>query len=255
MDVIESMDREVIVERAEAVRLWLLGMPLSSRATGAIQRELGAIIADDPGGYIDGQRPLAGLTVAAFVSELHRPNGGAVGRVKRVSEAVLNELRAAIRATTGGYRPQAAPAAAQAAPAAAQALAGPPAEPAHVAPISAGQPAPEAPKPRRGRPRKLAAPPAPDAPKPRRGRPRKLAAPPTAAALAAASSTAATITAQAAREPAPPPAVNYVAPEAGDRNDPVLSQILRLWPSLHPHARRAVVIYASTLWVETVHEV
>jgi hypothetical protein len=30
----------------------------------------------------------------------------------------------------------------------------------------------------------------------------------------------------------------------------MLSQIIRLWPSLHPHARRAVVMYASTLWVE-----
>jgi hypothetical protein len=31
----------------------------------------------------------------------------------------------------------------------------------------------------------------------------------------------------------------------------MLKQIARLWPALHPHARRAVVIYASTLWAET----
>lgn len=31
------------------------------------------------------------------VKELHSPNGGAVGRVKRVGDGVLKELRAAIR--------------------------------------------------------------------------------------------------------------------------------------------------------------
>ncbi|NTV64837.1 MAG: hypothetical protein HGA65_15105, partial [Oscillochloris sp.] len=100
MDLIEALDRDVIIERAEAVRLWLLGFGLSSRATGAIQRELGAIIADGPGTSINGQRPLTGLTVADFISELHRLNGGAVGRVKSVGDAVLKELRATIPADT-----------------------------------------------------------------------------------------------------------------------------------------------------------
>ncbi|NTU86275.1 MAG: hypothetical protein HGA45_44265 [Chloroflexales bacterium] len=33
--------------------------------------------------------------------------------------------------------------------------------------------------------------------------------------------------------------------------DPALDQLLRLWSSLHPHARRAVVLYAGDLLVET----
>jgi hypothetical protein len=39
MDV-DAFDRELMIERAEAVRFWLLGLHVSNRATGAIQREL-----------------------------------------------------------------------------------------------------------------------------------------------------------------------------------------------------------------------
>ncbi|NTU85181.1 MAG: hypothetical protein HGA45_38460 [Chloroflexales bacterium] len=34
------------------------------------------------------------------------------------------------------------------------------------------------------------------------------------------------------------------------RADPALDQLVQIWPSLHPHARRAIVIYASTLLAE-----
>jgi hypothetical protein len=44
------------------------------------------------------------------------------------------------------------------------------------------------------------------------------------------------------------------APAACERDDPMLSQIARLWPSLHPHARRALVMYASTLWAEAAYQ-
>ena len=32
--------------------------------------------------------------------------------------------------------------------------------------------------------------------------------------------------------------------------DPALGQLVRLWPTLHPQARRAVVLYASELLAE-----
>ncbi|MEI7772658.1 MAG: hypothetical protein WCI67_21890, partial [Chloroflexales bacterium] len=76
-----------------------------------------------------------------------------------------------------------------------------------------------------------------------RGRPRREAPPP-----------AAVTPAPEPFEQASPPSRIHVAPAAYDCDDPMLGQILRLWSSLHPHARRAVVIYASTLWAETAHE-
>ncbi|MEI6777033.1 MAG: hypothetical protein WCK70_09030 [Chloroflexales bacterium] len=273
MDVTETMDREVIVERAEAVRFWLLGLPLSSRVTSAIQRELGAIISDDPGEYTYGQRPLAGLNVADFIDELHRPNGGAVGRVKRVSDSVLNEIRAAIRATSKRYV-QVPSTPAGAVPEVVEAPAPVGAMPEAVetpAPVSAvpealeipasadvieTSPAEDVPPPRRrpGRPkgstkkaRNGIAPPqveqsATEQPKPRRGRPRRQIAPPAVVTAAATNILPETLS--------PPP----IAPTAYECNDPTLNQIIRLWPSLHPHARRAVVIYTSMLWAETAHE-
>lgn len=282
MDVTETMDREVIIERAEAVRFWLLSLPLSSRITSAIQRELGAIIADDPGEYTYGQRPLTGLNVAEFIVELHRPNGGAVGRVKRVSESVLNDIRAAIRATGRRYgqvpptptdavpevvdvpAPAAVPDVVDVpAPAAVPEVVDDPA-PATVPDVVDG-PAPadvvetsqteDVPPPRRrpGRPkgstkkaRNGTAPQveqaATETPKPRRGRPRRQIAPPAIVTATA------TKTVPETQSPLP------VAPTACEYNDPTLNQIIRLWPSLHPHARRAVVIYASMLWAETANE-
>jgi hypothetical protein len=66
---------------------------------------------------------------------------------------------------------------------------------------------------------------------------REAAAPPPAAPVAL----------EPAAPVAPPPA-------AGDSGDVMLSQIARLWPSLHPHARRALVMYASALWAEGGYE-
>lgn len=100
MDAVESLDRELIVERAESVRSWLAGLKLSIRTYGILNKELSGIISNDPGNYINGQRPLAGVTIADFISDLHSPTGGAVARVKSVGPGLLAELRAAIPADT-----------------------------------------------------------------------------------------------------------------------------------------------------------
>lgn len=250
MKMTQTLDHEALVERAEAVRFWLLGFSLSSRASGAIQRELGAIIAED-----SAARPLAGLTVADFVSELHSPSGGAVGRVKSVGDAVLKELRAAIPADTYSAAPVEAAASAETAdeapwaeyelpveePAPAQERTEAPAAP-EVAEPQADAPEAVAPK-RRGRPRRAVAPEPPPgedaAPKRRPGRPRREVASPNGAqpatTRAAQAEVAATLVA----------AEHKAAP-----SDPTLDQLRRLWPSLHPHARRAVVLYASDMLIE-----
>jgi len=297
MDVTEALDREVIIERAEAVRLWLLGMPLSSRATGAIQRELGAIIDNDPGSYINGQRPLAGLTVAAFIAELHRSDGGAVGRVKSVGYAALNELRAKIPEGAGVQRAQALPEPEYTVPELDAPQDAAPAPAAEAAPPDAAQPqparrrgrpkgstkaarngaqvaaAPAVPQPTaiaepkrgRGRPRldsgvpasahPLAAPATNGVaaePKRGRGRPRRDSGTPTAASIPTAprsrAGAAMASSAPEAREPAP--AERQSAPAARAGEDLLLNQITRLWPTLHPQARRALVIYASELWAD-----
>ena len=103
MDVNEALDREVIVERAEALRIWLEGLSLSPRAKSALDRELSGIIANDPGGYINGARPLAGMSNEAFIAELQRPNGGAVGKVRGVDDGIIGELRAALIPAEDGY--------------------------------------------------------------------------------------------------------------------------------------------------------
>ncbi|NTU79185.1 MAG: hypothetical protein HGA45_07250 [Chloroflexales bacterium] len=286
MNVTQTLDHEALVERAEAVRFWLLGFSLSNRASGAIQRELGAIIADDPG---TNGRPLAGLTVADFVSELHSPNGGAVGRVKSVGEAALKELRAAIPADTRIAAPVEAAAPAeladeapwadyelpveepaphrrgrpkgsgkaaqkspQAAPAPAQELIEAPAMAVpEAAEPEAAEPEAVAPK-RRGRPRRTVAPEPvatqpvaaeEPAPKRRPGRPRRDAA--SVASLAATNSTQPATT--KAAQAVPVIAENKAAPKDAD---PALDQLIRLWPALHPHARRAVVLYAGDLLIE-----
>lgn len=96
MSIAEDLDREIIIERAEEVRNWLGSLGLSSRSTGALEKELAGIIENDPGGYINGHRPLAGLTVADVLAELQRPNGGAVGQVRGVGDRVIAELRTAL---------------------------------------------------------------------------------------------------------------------------------------------------------------
>lgn len=226
MEAIEALDREVIIERAEAVRGWLGTLELSGRASGALERELGGIIADDPGDYIDGQRPLAGLTIDDFISELHSPGAGAVGRVQRVGSGVITELRAAIAAVTVD-----APPAAPAAPRQRRRRAPVPATlidvdlPLAEAPeeVVAPAPPPEAPR-RRGRPK--------GSPNKPRVAPSQEQAPPVMAAALPIS------------KPAPR---SEPAPAA---TDAALAQLLRLWPTLHPHARRAMVLYASTLIAE-----
>jgi hypothetical protein len=243
MDVIEALDREVIVERAEEVRFWLLGLHLSSQATSAIQRELGAIIDNDPGTYINGQRPLAGLTVAEFIAELHRPNGGAVGRVKKVGYAALNELRARIPEGTGLDYAQPEP------------------EPEYTAPELD---APEVPALEAATPSRVA--PATEAPQAegtsevqpaRRGPGRPKGSTKTKQNdIAAFQATDTAIAVQPSAPELPPaPAEVRITPVAHDGDDPMLKQIARLWPALHPHARRAVVMYVSALWAETAtHE-
>ena len=292
MDSNETLDRELIVERAEALRGWLAGFGLSGRAASAFERELEGIIANDPGAYINGQRPLAGLTVDDFVGELHRRNAGAVGRVKSVGDSILKELRAAIPPDTAVAAPARPPAeapageAAAADPAPAKRRAGrprgassrarngatdvpAPAEAPAEAP-TAEAPAAEAPAAprRRGRPKgstaaarngaapssatagdaeptavaETAAPPAAEAtaseepPRRRRGRPRRDAAQQLAGAERA--------------RPAAPARPAPAAPEAQSAGDVAFDQLARLWPALHPHGRRAVVLYASELLAE-----
>lgn len=279
MDVSEDLDREVIIERAEALRAWLAGFGFSGRTATALERELQGIIANDPGGYIHGQRPLAGYTVAEFVAALHSRNGGAVGQVKSVGDAVLKELRAAIPPDAASV-PEPEPEPVAPVPAA-EVVAAPDAEPVVEAPAqkrrgrpkgstsarkngaaSAGKngtaPAPEtqAPAaPEAEAPAPVAeavaeAPAAPvaeavaDAPAPkRRGRPkgstsaRKSVAPPTGKPAASS-----------APAPTAPVGAAPAAPPAG--GDSALGQLVRLWPGLHPQARRAVVLYASELLAE-----
>jgi hypothetical protein len=279
MDVTDALDREVIIERAEAVRFWLLGFGLSNRATGAIQRELGAIIADDPGGYINGQRPLAGLTIADFINELHNPNGGAVGQVKSVGDAVLKELRAAIPADTSVASPapsavveppQAEPEAPQAAApaeprrrgrpkgstkAAKNGVAPPQASPVRSEELSA---APIGDMPQAVEPVAVE-PVAAEAPR-RRGRPRRSEAftPIQATARATNGTKPAASPIQAAQAPAATRAVTAPvlarATATASEADPSFDQLIRLWPSLHPHARRAVVLYAGDLLVEAPYK-
>lgn len=248
MDMTEAMDREVVVERAETVRLWLLGLNLSGRAADPLQRELGAIIDDDPGGYINGQRPLAGMSVADFIAELDRPGGGVVGRVKRINEAVLQELRTAI-ARAPRRPPTPAPPTHQLPQAVTPADAVPAAAPrrgpgrpkgstkaalaAAAAAAAEANPAPAPPKRGPGRPRRTVAPPAEAPP---------AEAPPTSEHLPEPIS------------PTPPPAATNSAPSTPQRDDPMLRQLLSLWPRLHPHARRALLTYASGLWTEADYE-
>jgi hypothetical protein len=311
MDTNEALDREVIIERAEAVRSWLAGIALSNRATGALDRELAGIIADDPGGYINGRRPLAGLTIDDLIAELNLPNAGAVGQVRGVGDRIIADLRAAIApdgelgaatatavlppaqetaeaALGNGVVPDEGALAAQAAAEAPQAAAMPdapqparrgrprrkaPAEPEIIA--AQAQPAATAAPPtlltpeadaRNGQPpaadQQASGPqgtdlvttaPAETVQRPRRGRPRKVDMPaPAVAPPAAAPISRALAPRLAEAAPQPLQVVAQPAPTLplATADDPTLEQITRLWPTLHPQARRAVVLYVSMLLVE-----
>lgn len=221
MEVVEALDREVIVERAEVLRSQFAGLGLSGRASGALERELQGIITNDPGNYIDGQRPLAGVTLEALISELHSPGAGAVGRVQGVGSAVITELRAAMPTE------QAAPASPTLEVSEAFAEEDEEDAPADEAPAAAE--AGEAPR-RRGRP------------KGSKNKPRS----PVAEAAPVVDAPPAPVAAPVA-EAAPTP---VVAPVAAAVPDAALAQLMRLWPELHPHARRALVLYAGTLLAE-----
>ena len=293
MDVNDALDRELIVERAEALRSWLAGLSLSTRILGPIERELAGILANDPGGYINGQRPLAGVTIEHFIAELHSRNAGVIGEVKRVGNTVIAELRAAIPADTEVSqaevvaepapepvavpvpevvaepapvalqpedavaqtaepeaprrrgRPKGSTKAARQAAALTQTVSAPSAEPPVSAAVSAEAPpsATVAPEParRRGRPPRIKSPEeaaaAPAQPA-RRGRPARTT-PPARASVSTPNGAAPTV----------PPQPIAPAPSARP-SDAALEQLIRLWPSLHPHARRAVVLYASDLLIE-----
>ena len=290
MDVNDALDRELIVERAEALRSWLAGLSLSIRILGPIERELAGILANDPGGYINGQRPLAGVTIEHFIAELHSRNAGVIGEVKRVGNTVIAELRAAIPADTEVSqaevvavpvpevvavpvpevvvapvalqpddavaqieapeaprrrgRPKGSTKAARQAAALAQTVSAPSAEPPVSTAVSVEAPpsAVVAPEParRRGRPPRIKSPEeaaaAPTQPA-RRGRPARTTP------VRASGSTPNRATPTVPPQPAAP------TPSARP-SDAALEQLIRLWPSLHPHARRAVVLYASDLLIE-----
>ncbi len=201
-----------------------MGIDVPSTVTGAIQRELSAIIDNDPGGYINGARPLAGVTVEDFIEELHTPNAGAVGRVRGVSRFVVSELQAKIPPRKNSptlpnlddlldYNPDEDDLLEKVAVA----------EP--VSTVESELQASEQPKQRRDRPRKSDAPPATKKRKPRAAV--KLVVPPAPEIAVVAGPTFDGVPA--------------------DRN---LESIVRLWPSLHPQAKRAVILYASELIVE-----
>lgn len=237
MDADEGLDQALIIERADALRGWLDSLQLSGRTATALQRELSGIIANDPGGYINGQRPLAGVTIDGFIAELDRPGAGVVGAVRSVGDAAIKELRAAME--------QLAP------PTAAQTETSAPAKTRgrrkkQVAePVTADAPAEpvaaDAPKRRRGRPPRQRPADEPAAPKPRPAR----ASPPQPDSVVADNPAPAAQELWSARV--------AVYPE-DPRSDPALQQLIRIWPSLHPHARRAVLLYTSTLLVEAPYE-
>lgn len=219
MEVNQALERGVVIERAEVVRNWLSGLGLSSRALGALDRELLHVMTHDTSDGTNGHTPLAGLTIEQFVAELHSPNAGAVGRVARVGQGIIAELRALIPAD--GL----------------SAAAQPPEEvtphdaPAHdtsaeaVADSTSAEPVQR----RRGRP------------KGSKNKPRVFTSP--GATLAPAPRSSPRLT--------PPSDLHELALLAAEAQaDTALGQLLKLWPKLHPHARRAMVLYASTLLAE-----
>jgi hypothetical protein len=252
----QQHQRPLLPYLVEAVTAYWTAQPAPKLLLSATPWTDTEIIDDGLARTLKGRRPLAGLTVAEFIAELHSPQSGAIGRVRGVNEASLKELRAAIPAKArsprapltfapAGGRPaadtrhprRAAPAAvtivaASHRPPAEQARAPEP-EPARVEATAVAAPAhapqPEAPQPEAP----LAEPPA--APR-RRGRP-----PGSKRA--------------AQRGVAEPPAARVAEAEPKASGDEAaLDELMRRWPALHPQARRAIVLYASTLLVEAAYE-
>jgi hypothetical protein len=276
MSLTKAFDRETMIEHAEAVRFWLLGFELSRRTSGAIQRELGAIIAGETGTNRRGRHPLAGLTIADFIAELHSPYGGAVGRVKGISETALKELKTAIPAHTKSPAPAITyDSAIVALP---QATVAPP-----QAAISLPQPVDATPPRPRGRPKgsSKAQPKSTSAPagvtgsprtpeavptstteiadtartQRRRERSRRTAAPKVAQDAIGTPTRNGTTQAATGTTPTPAPKAQESQPAMQTTPaDTALEQLKRLWPSLHPHARRALVLYTSTLVAEAAYE-
>jgi hypothetical protein len=234
VSITEDLDRELIVERAEAVRFWLLGLGLSSRATSAIQQELGGIIDNDPGGYINGARPLAGLTVDDFIAELHKPNAGLVSKVRGVGTGILADLRAKVPPTANGhpdlsalaeYDPDEGLGELVSLPSSVEEV------PVVEAVSEVELPFEMIPPKRRGRPKRTDAP-LNEHPRLKQKDLKEAVAP-------------------AKFEPAPELVATPVAPSTGtERYEPDFEHFLKLWASLHPQGRRAVVGYMSELIIE-----
>lgn len=236
MDSNEALDRELIVERAEALRAWLRDLSLSELTAEALERELLGILANDPGGYINGQRPLAGLTIADFVADLRRPGGGAVARVRNLGAEALAELRAAL--DDDAPPPRMAPPllASDSAPIP------PPAERTRYNPSSNG--------------RLVESAGSSDALPPDAGERAEHEALSAGAGAPADEDVPAALEPQLG-EPEQPQASAALPPPAVPTglaavDDAALRQLLQLWPALHPQARRAVVLYTSTLLVESL---
>lgn len=85
--------------RALQITRWLDSMEgkLSMLTRRTVMRGLGVITNTKTGlprqPYNPQESPLFGLDAQAFVAELHRPDGGAVGKIKRVGPAIIAELR------------------------------------------------------------------------------------------------------------------------------------------------------------------
>lgn len=234
VSIIEDLDRELIVERAEAVRFWLLGLGLSSRATSAIQQELGGIIDNDPGGYINGARPLAGLTVEDFIAELHKPNAGLVGKVRGVGTGILAELRSKIPPIANSH-PDLSALAEYDPDESLGAFVPPPLSVEEVPVVEAVSevepPLEMIPPKRRGRPKRTDVP---------------LNSPPLRKRKALKE-----VVVSAEDEPVPILVATPVETNTGtERYEPDFEHFLKLWASLHPQGRRAVVGYMSELLIE-----
>jgi hypothetical protein len=236
MDVNEALDQALIAERAEALREWLAGLPLSEYAAEALERELAGILANDPGGYINGQRPLAGVTIDDFIADLERSNGGAVARVRNLGAEALAELRAVVLGTPEPPAPAAALAAAPL-----RSVQPPPPHPVVSIPLPtaddgglAGEVSSTPDKPGFDDP-------AFDDSTVDGSVSLDTALAPAIPAARSAEVPDAPLLAGAATQSATPPA-----------EDAALQQLLRLWPSLHPQARRAIVLYTSNLLLESL---
>lgn len=217
--------------------------PPSPRPTSALHRELSGIITNDPGGYINGARPLAGVTVEEFIAELHKPSAGVVGQVRSVGDACIAELREKIPLSDGREIPDLADlqddeAKENSVAMSAEEVAEEPmseaeeTNPALVV-VDEAHASEEAPKRRRGRPKKTetAEAPAEKPSAPRRQRKPRAKPAPVEAPVAQAAT-------------APEPKSN------GAPVDKNLEALRKLWPLLHPQAKRAVVLYASELMIE-----